>query len=92
MFKRSMVASAIAGACRHRHVRHLRRPQDGASGADGMVLSPKNFPGVVPCREGAVRMFKERGVWTGVAKKHNAALIQRRQLRRPMTRSSSRAG
>jgi len=54
--------------------------KDGAPGADGMALSLQNFQWVVPYHDGTIRAFKEKGVWTDAAQKHNDALIKRQQV------------
>ena len=78
--------------------------KDGAPGAEGMALSLQNMTWVVPYHDGTIRAFKEKGVWTDAAQKHNDALIKRqaddgrrleglrRQARRRTTRPSPRAG
>ena len=52
----------------------------GAPGAEGMALSMQNFTWVVPYHDGAIRAFKEKGVWTDAAQKHNDGLIKRQQV------------
>ena len=52
----------------------------GAPGADGMALSLQNFTWVVPYHDGAIRAFKEKGVWTDAAQKHNDSLVKRQQV------------
>jgi TRAP transporter TAXI family solute receptor len=54
--------------------------KDGAPGADGMALAKQNFIWVVPYHDGAIRAFKEKGVWNDAAQKHNDALIKRQQV------------
>lgn len=54
--------------------------KDSAPGAEGMALSLQNFQWVVPYHDGAIRMFKEKGVWTDAAQKHNDSLIKRQQV------------
>jgi len=54
--------------------------KSGAPGADGMALSLQNFEWVVPYHDGAIRAFKEKGVWTDAAQKHNDGLIKRQQV------------
>jgi TRAP transporter TAXI family solute receptor len=54
--------------------------KDGAPGADGMALSLQNFEWVVPYHDGAIRAFKEKGVWADKAQKHNDALIARQKV------------
>ena len=51
--------------------------KDGAPGAKGWALESQNFEWVLPLHEGAIRYFKERGVWTDSAQKHTDALIAR---------------
>jgi TRAP transporter TAXI family solute receptor len=52
----------------------------GAPGAEGMALSMQNFTWVVPYHDGAIRAFKEKGVWTDAAQKHNDNLVKRQQV------------
>ena len=54
--------------------------KDGAPGAEGMALALQNFVWVVPYHDGAIRAFKEQGVWNDAAQKHNDALIKRQQV------------
>ena len=54
--------------------------KDGAPGAEGMALSLQNFQWVVPYHDGAIREFKDKGVWTDAAQKHNDGLIKRQQV------------
>ena len=51
--------------------------KDGAPGAKGWALESQNFEWVLPFHEGAIRYFKERGVWTDAAQAHTDALIER---------------
>lgn len=52
----------------------------GAPGAEGMALSLQNFTWVVPYHDGAIRAFKEKGVWNDAAQKHNDELIKRQNV------------
>ncbi len=52
----------------------------GAPGAEGMALSMQNFTWVVPYHDGSIRAFKEKGVWTDAAQKHNDNLVKRQQV------------
>ncbi len=52
----------------------------GAPGSDGWELSRQNFAWVMPFHEGAIRYFKEKGVWTDAHQKHNDDLIQRQDV------------
>jgi TRAP transporter TAXI family solute receptor len=49
----------------------------GAPGNVGWDLKRQIFAWAIPVHEGAVRYYKERGVWTAEHDKHNAALIKR---------------
>jgi TRAP transporter TAXI family solute receptor len=51
--------------------------KDGAPGADGLELKRQNLTWVVPYHDGAIRAFKEAGVWTPEAQQHNDALVKR---------------
>jgi hypothetical protein len=51
--------------------------KDGAPGAKGWALESQNFEWVMPFHDGAIRYFKERGVWTDAAQAHTDALIAR---------------
>jgi TRAP transporter TAXI family solute receptor len=51
--------------------------KDGAPGAAGLELSRQNLSWVVPFHEGAVKAFREAGVWTAEREAHNQALIRR---------------
>ena len=52
----------------------------GATGAEGMALSLQNFRWVVPYHNGAIRAFKDKGVWSEAAQKHHEGLIKRQQV------------
>jgi hypothetical protein len=52
----------------------------GATGAEGMALSLQNFRWVVPYHDGAIRAFKDKGVWSEAAQKHHERLIKRQQV------------
>lgn len=52
----------------------------GAPGADGMALSLQNFSWVLPYHDGAIRAFKEKGVWSDAAQKHNDGLVKRQNV------------
>ena len=49
----------------------------GAPGAKGWALGSQNFEWVLPLHEGAIRYFKERGVWSPAAQAHTDGLIAR---------------
>jgi TRAP transporter TAXI family solute receptor len=54
--------------------------KDADPGAIGWALEFQVFDWVVPYHEGAVRYWKEIGVWTDEHDAHNAALIERQQV------------
>ncbi|MFM8534868.1 MAG: TAXI family TRAP transporter solute-binding subunit [Acidimicrobiia bacterium] len=54
--------------------------KDGAPGAEGMALPLQNMTWVVPYHEGTIKAFKEKGVWTDAAQKHNDALLKRQAV------------
>ncbi len=51
--------------------------KDGAPGADGFELKRQNLTWVLPYHAGTVKAFKEAGVWTDAAQKHNDKLLKR---------------
>lgn len=51
--------------------------KDGAPGAAGFELSRQNFEWVLPYHEGAVRAFREAGVWKPEHEAHNQSLLKR---------------
>lgn len=51
--------------------------KDGAPGADGLELSRQDFTWELPYHEGAVRAFREAGVWTPEFEAHNQRLVKR---------------
>ncbi|MDF1855874.1 TAXI family TRAP transporter solute-binding subunit [Pseudooceanicola sp.] len=54
--------------------------KDGAPGANGWALKNQVFDWVVPFHEGAVRYYKEVGLWSDAAQAHNDALIKRQDV------------
>lgn len=50
-----------------------------APGIDGWALEYQKFDWVIPFHEGAVRYYKEAGVWTDEAQAHNDRLVARQQ-------------
>ncbi len=51
--------------------------KDGAPGNKGWDIKRQIFAWAIPMHEGAVRYFKERGLWTAEHQKHNDELIKR---------------
>jgi TRAP transporter TAXI family solute receptor len=54
--------------------------KDGAPGAEGFELARQDLSWVLPYHEGAVRAFKEAGVWKAEHETHNQALVKRQQV------------
>jgi TRAP transporter TAXI family solute receptor len=54
--------------------------KDAAPGADGFELARQDLDWVLPYHEGAVRAFKEAGVWKAEHETHNQALLKRQQV------------
>jgi TRAP transporter TAXI family solute receptor len=54
--------------------------KDGAPGAAGLELARQNFTWVLPYHEGAVRAFKEAGVWKPEHEAHNRAALKRQEI------------
>jgi TRAP transporter TAXI family solute receptor len=54
--------------------------KDGAPGNNGWDLKRQVFAWAIPMHEGAIRYFKERGVWTAEHQAHNDALVKRQDV------------
>lgn len=54
--------------------------KDGAPGIGGWKLDDQVFEWAVPFHDGAVKYFKEKGVWTDAAQKHNDGLVERQEV------------
>ncbi len=54
--------------------------KDGAPGNVGWALNRQILAWAIPMHEGAVRYYKERGVWTAEHQKHNDAMIKRQEV------------
>ena len=54
--------------------------KDGAPGAAGLELARQNLSWVLPYHEGAVRAFKEAGVWKSEHEAHNQAALKRQAI------------
>jgi TRAP transporter TAXI family solute receptor len=53
--------------------------KDKAPGINGWALDKQNFTWVVPYHDGAIRYYKEVGVWSDEAQAHNDSLIARQE-------------
>lgn len=51
-----------------------------APGISGWAMDRQNFSWVVPYHAGAVKYFREIGVWTEEADAHNASLIEKQEI------------
>ncbi len=54
--------------------------KDGAPGNLGWGIKRQIFAWAIPMHEGAIRCYKERGLWTAEHQKHNDAMIKRQDL------------
>jgi len=54
--------------------------KDGSPGIGGWALSKQVFDWAVPFHDGAIKYFKEKGVWTGAHQKHNDTLVKRQAI------------
>lgn len=54
--------------------------KDAFPGNEGYALEHQRLTWVIPYHAGAVRYFKERGVWTDEHEKHNNGLIERQKV------------
>jgi TRAP transporter TAXI family solute receptor len=53
--------------------------KDGAPGNLGWDINRQVFAWAIPMHDGAIRYYKERGVWTAEHQKHNDVLVSRQQ-------------
>ena len=58
----------------------LARSMDADPGAVGWALDRQPLQWVVPYHEGAVRYFRELGIWSEERQGHNQRLLERQQL------------
>ncbi len=54
--------------------------KDGAPGNVGWDIKRQVFAWAIPVHDGAIKYFKEIGVWTAEHHKHNDALIKRQDV------------
>ena len=54
--------------------------KDGAPGNLGWGIKRQIFAWAIPMHEGAIRFYKERGLWTAEHQKHNDTMIKRQDL------------
>lgn len=54
--------------------------KDGAPGAAGWSIKQQNLSWVMPYHDGAIRAFKEAGVWTDAHQTHNDKLVKRQDV------------
>jgi hypothetical protein len=54
--------------------------KSGAPGNMGWDLKRQIFAWAIPVHDGAIRYYKERGVWTAEHQKHNDALVKRQEV------------
>jgi len=54
--------------------------RSGAPGNNGWDLKRQIFAWAIPMHEGAIRYYKERGVWTAEYQKHNDAMVKRQDV------------
>lgn len=54
--------------------------KDGAPGAAGWDIKRQIFAWAIPVHDGAIRFFKEKGLWTAENQAHNDALVKRQDV------------
>lgn len=54
--------------------------KDSSPGNNGWALDRQNFSWVIPFHDGAIRYFKERGVWKPEHQAHNDKLVERQNV------------
>ena len=54
--------------------------KDGAPGAGGLAIKQQTTQWVIPFHAGAVKSFKEAGIWKDADEKHNQGLLARQKV------------
>lgn len=54
--------------------------REAAPGVYAWALDRQNLAWVIPYHDGAIRYFREKGLWTDAHQKHNDSLIRRQQV------------
>lgn len=54
--------------------------KDGAPGNSGWDIKRQIFAWAIPMHDGAIKYFKERGLWTAEYQKHNDELVKRQDV------------
>jgi uncharacterized protein len=54
--------------------------KDGAPGNKGWDITRQVFAWAIPMHDGAIRYYKERGVWSATHQQHNDALVKRQEV------------
>jgi len=58
-------------------VDHYNDYKDGAKGAKGWIISKQKMKYAMPYHDGAIRYWKEKGMWTADVQAHHEALLKR---------------
>ncbi|MCB2100468.1 MAG: TAXI family TRAP transporter solute-binding subunit, partial [Rhodobacterales bacterium] len=61
-------------------VEHFDDYSEAAKGAKGWALDKQRMDWAMPYHDGAIRYWKEKGIWTDAHQKHNDMLIKRQQV------------
>ncbi|MCP5365923.1 MAG: TAXI family TRAP transporter solute-binding subunit [Hyphomicrobiales bacterium] len=61
-------------------VEHFGDYSEAAKGAKGWALDKQRMDWAMPYHDGAIRYWKEKGIWTDAHQKHNDMLIKRQQV------------
>jgi len=61
-------------------VEHYDDYSNAAKGAKGWSLDKQRLQWAIPYHDGAIKFWKEKGIWTDAAQKHNDMLLQRQKV------------